>query len=72
VGKFLNLAAFIALLLGCIGIASSVHIYIKEKLKAIKQAIDTYLEPNLQVVFKREDRLIRSERGKLKQFISHL
>ncbi len=32
VGKFLNLAAFIALLLGCIGIASSVHIYIKEKL----------------------------------------
>lgn len=35
VGKFLNLAAFIALLLGCIGIASSVHIYIKEKLGAI-------------------------------------
>jgi len=35
VGKFLNLAAFIAMLLGCIGIASSVHIYIKEKLSAI-------------------------------------
>jgi putative ABC transport system permease protein len=35
VGKFLNLAAFIALLLGCIGIASSVHIYIKEKLSSI-------------------------------------
>ncbi len=35
VSKFLNLAAFIALLLGCIGIASSVHIYIKEKLKSI-------------------------------------
>ncbi|WP_299254730.1 FtsX-like permease family protein [uncultured Aquimarina sp.] len=34
-GKFLNLAAFIALLLGCIGIASSVQIYIKEKLIAI-------------------------------------
>ncbi|MBO3116981.1 ABC transporter permease [Winogradskyella sp. DF17] len=33
--RFLNLAAFIALLLGCIGIASSVHVYIKEKLKAI-------------------------------------
>jgi len=32
VSRFLNLAAFIALLLGCIGIASSVHIYIKEKL----------------------------------------
>jgi len=35
VSKFLNLAAFIALLLGCIGIASSVHIYIKEKVRAI-------------------------------------
>ena len=33
--KFLNLVAFIALLLGCVGIASSVHIYIKEKLKGI-------------------------------------
>ncbi len=35
VGSFLNLTAFIALLLGCIGIASSVNIYIKEKIKAI-------------------------------------
>ena len=34
-GKFLNLVAFIALLLGCVGIASAIHIYIKEKLKAI-------------------------------------
>ena len=34
-GRFLNLVAFIALLLGCVGIASSVHIYIKEKLSAI-------------------------------------
>lgn len=34
-GKFLNLVAFIALLLGCVGIASSVHIYIREKLKHI-------------------------------------
>jgi len=33
--KFLNLVAFIALLLGCVGIASSVHIYVKEKLKAV-------------------------------------
>ena len=32
---FLNLVAFIALLLGCIGIASSVHIYIKEKLRSV-------------------------------------
>jgi len=35
IGKFLNLVAFIALLLGCVGIASSVHIYIKEKLQAV-------------------------------------
>ncbi|AUC86629.1 hypothetical protein CW731_02950 [Polaribacter sp. ALD11] len=35
VSRFLNLVAFIALLLGCIGIASSVHIYIKEKLKNV-------------------------------------
>ncbi|HET8884918.1 MAG TPA: FtsX-like permease family protein [Salinimicrobium sp.] len=34
-GKFLNLVAFIALLLGCIGIASAIHIYIKEKLRAV-------------------------------------
>lgn len=34
-GKFLNLVAFIALLLGCVGIASAINIYIKEKLKAI-------------------------------------
>lgn len=44
----------------------------KEKLKAIKQAIDSYLEPNLQIIFKREDFLVRNERGKLKQFISYL
>jgi putative ABC transport system permease protein len=35
VSRFLNLVAFMALLLGCIGIASSVHIYIKEKLKNV-------------------------------------
>ncbi len=34
-GKFLNLVAFIALLLGCVGVASSVHIYIKEKLGSV-------------------------------------
>ncbi len=34
-GKFLNLVAFIALLLGCVGIASAIHIYIKEKLKSV-------------------------------------
>ncbi len=35
VGRFLNLVAFIALLLGCVGIASSVNIYMKEKLRAV-------------------------------------
>ena len=35
VSRFLNLVAFIALLLGCVGIASSVHIYIKEKLRSV-------------------------------------
>lgn len=34
-GRFLNLVAFIALLLGCVGISSAIHIYIKEKLKAV-------------------------------------
>ncbi|MEM9846825.1 MAG: FtsX-like permease family protein [Bacteroidota bacterium] len=33
--SFLNLVAFIALLLGCIGVASSVHIYIKDKLSSV-------------------------------------
>lgn len=32
---FLNLVGFIALLLGCIGVASSVHIYIKDKIASI-------------------------------------
>ncbi len=35
VGRFLKLVAFIALLLGCLGIASSVHIYMKEKRASI-------------------------------------
>ncbi len=34
-GRFLNLVAFIALLLGCVGIASSIHIYMQEKLPAV-------------------------------------
>lgn len=55
---FLNLVSFIALLLGCIGVASSVHIYIKDKLSTVailrclgasgRQAFQIYL---LQVVF---------------------
>jgi len=34
-GKFLNLVGFIALLLGCVGIASATTIYIKDKLKSV-------------------------------------
>lgn len=34
-GRFLNLVAFIALLLGCVGIASSISIYIKGKLRSV-------------------------------------
>jgi len=34
-GRFLNLVAFIALLLGCIGIASTINIYLKSKFKDI-------------------------------------
>ncbi len=33
--NFFNLLSFIALLLGCLGVASSIHIYIKEKIPAI-------------------------------------
>ena len=33
--NFLSLVAFIALLLGCIGVASAIHIYIKEKVSSI-------------------------------------
>jgi putative ABC transport system permease protein len=33
--KFLSLVGFIALLLGCIGVASAIHIYIKEKVNSI-------------------------------------
>ena len=32
---FLNLVAFVALLLGCIGVASSVHIYVKDKIISV-------------------------------------
>lgn len=34
-GQFLTLISFIALLLGCIGVASAVHIYIREKIASI-------------------------------------
>ena len=34
-GKYLNLVAFIALLLGCVGIGSAISIYIRGKLRAV-------------------------------------
>lgn len=33
--KFLSLVGFIALLLGCIGVASAIHIYVREKINTI-------------------------------------
>ncbi|WP_020532665.1 ABC transporter permease [Flexithrix dorotheae] len=33
--QFLNLVGFVALLLGCVGVASAVHIYIKEKIGTV-------------------------------------
>lgn len=51
--KFLSLVGFIALLLGCTGVASAVHVYVKEKINAIailrclgvraSQAVSIYL-----------------------------
>jgi putative ABC transport system permease protein len=35
VTKFLSLIGFIALLLGCIGVASAIHIYVREKISSI-------------------------------------
>ncbi|MCB0840656.1 MAG: FtsX-like permease family protein, partial [Bacteroidetes bacterium] len=32
---FLNLVGFVALLMGCVGVASAVHVYIKEKLNTV-------------------------------------
>ena len=58
VNRFLALAGFIALLLGCIGVGSAVHVYIGEKLNTIatlrclglkaKQAFFIYL---IQIIF---------------------
>ncbi|WP_372754720.1 phenylacetate--CoA ligase family protein [Mariniflexile sp.] len=44
----------------------------EDKLIAIKIAISKYLEPNLKVNFERKVTLVRSNRGKLKQFKSFL
>ena len=54
--NFLNLVAFVALLLGCVGVASAVHIYIKEKIKTVAilrclgaKGIDTFLIYLIQI-----------------------
>jgi putative ABC transport system permease protein len=57
VNRFLALSGFISLLLGCIGVGSSVQVYIKEKIGAIAtlrclgmKAIDTFLIYLIQIV----------------------
>lgn len=45
---------------------------ISEQIEKIKQAIDLYLEPNLNFTFTRKTILERTNRGKLKQFKSYL
>ncbi|MBZ4043599.1 phenylacetate--CoA ligase family protein [Flavobacterium hibisci] len=45
---------------------------ISEQIDKIKQAIDLYLEPNLNFTFIRKTVLERTNRGKLKQFKSYL
>ncbi len=54
--SFLNLVAFVALLLGCVGVASAVHIYIKEKIRTVAilrclgaRGIDTFMIYLIQI-----------------------
>jgi putative ABC transport system permease protein len=55
--RFLSLVGFIALLLGCVGVASAVHIYIREKIASIAimrclgvKAIEAFLIYLIQIV----------------------
>jgi len=55
--RFLSLVGFIALLLGCVGVASSIHIYIREKIASIAimrclgvRAIEAFLIYLIQIV----------------------
>lgn len=43
-----------------------------EKTGIIKKEMERYLEPGIDIVFKREEKLQRSKSGKLKQFMSHI
>lgn len=44
----------------------------KSRIDFIKKEMESYLEPNLNIIFERTDRLVRSKSGKLKQFSSFL
>ncbi|ULC59761.1 phenylacetate--CoA ligase family protein [Flaviramulus sp. BrNp1-15] len=44
----------------------------EEKIKMITAEMENYLEKGLTILFKRQDKLIRSKSGKLKQFSSYL
>lgn len=44
----------------------------EEKLTKIKDAVTTYLEPDLHLIFERKTTLERTSRGKLKQFKSYV
>lgn len=44
----------------------------EEKMKSITAEMENYLEKGLKITFERQDRLIRSKSGKLKQFTSYL
>ena len=44
----------------------------EKKITQIKRAIETYLETDITVVFERKEALLRTNRGKLKQFKSYL
>ncbi|GAA6765889.1 hypothetical protein AAFH68_18280 [Flavobacterium sp. CGRL1] len=45
---------------------------ISAQIEKIKEAIDLYLEPNLNFIFTQKSVLERTNRGKLKQFKSYL
>lgn len=43
-----------------------------EKKTIIKKEMERYLEPGIEIIFKRESKLERSKSGKLRQFTSHI
>ncbi|TYB78774.1 phenylacetate--CoA ligase family protein [Bizionia myxarmorum] len=53
-------------------IYASSELLSKAKTEEVTQAMTRYLEPNLTIVFERQDVLTRSKSGKLKQFSSYI